>query len=255
MLLAQHRSGGVHHDIGARRLARALLTRWPGARAEADLTRAHLGAGAGRRLLDVGCGDGTLLDGLRQLGWSCAGLDPDATAAAVARRRGLDVRVGTVPAEAFPGERFDAIVACHVIEHVPDPHQFLAALLDAMASEGELVLLTPNIRSRLFGRVGKNWLNLDPPRHLQLFDDESLAGLVSASGFEVQSLRSSIRSVNLNSRAAREIARHQAFDMTRPASLMARLRAELSVLGAAWHERRHPMRGEELVLIARARVG
>ncbi|KAF0242071.1 MAG: methyltransferase family, partial [Planctomycetota bacterium] len=85
-----------------------------------------LPARPGGRLLDVGCGSGTLLRAMRDLGWSVQGLEPDAEAARVAREaHGLDVRVGTLDGPEFRDAPFDAITAHHVIEHVADPIAFL----------------------------------------------------------------------------------------------------------------------------------
>lgn len=233
-------------------IALMLAALWPGVASEADFARAHLGSGLGRRLLDVGCGDGALLAGLVEFGWEGAGLDPDPNAVASARERGLDVRAGTVPARSFPGVRFDSVVACHVIEHVPDPAAFIASLREVTKGGGSLVILTPNVRSRVLAQVGRHWLNLDPPRHLQLIDPEALVALTEAAGFDVVSLTTSIRAVNLNSRAARDLSTAGNFDMVKRPPLAARIRSELSVLGAARALRRDAMSGEELVMVARA---
>src|SRR5262249_36613165 len=51
-----------------------------------------LGRGDGRRVFEVGCGCGLLLDELARLGWRTAGCDPEESAVALARTRGHDVR-------------------------------------------------------------------------------------------------------------------------------------------------------------------
>ena len=50
--------------------------------------------GAGARVLDIGCGNGTFLWQMRSLGWEVCGVEPDPQSAAHAQSAGLDVRVG-----------------------------------------------------------------------------------------------------------------------------------------------------------------
>ena len=64
---------------------------------------------AGRRVLDVGCGDGFHLDLLRRYGestWTLEGIDSDDRAVAAARRRGLHRR-----GEAVAGDQGRRLVA------------------------------------------------------------------------------------------------------------------------------------------------
>ena len=145
------------------------------------------------RMLDVGCGAGELLAGHRDLGWSVCGIEPSAKAAAVCRARGLDVHVGTILDAPFAvDERFDVIIASHVIEHVREPVVFLRRASELLAPDGRIVLTTPNVRSAGFWLYGADWFALDPPRHLYLFEPRSLARLAAASGLAVAKLATRI---------------------------------------------------------------
>ena len=103
---------------------------------------------AGRRALDMGCGAGLLAEPLARLGAAVTGVDaaPELIAAARAHAEGaglaIDYRAGGV--EAVAGERFDLVVSFEVIEHVPDPAGFVAALAAALAPGGLMLLSTPN---------------------------------------------------------------------------------------------------------------
>ena len=69
------------------------------------------------RLLDVGCGTGTHMQFLSELGWETEGLEWDARAAEVARRvTGRPVSVGDVQSLTGQG-RFEAILLNHIFEH------------------------------------------------------------------------------------------------------------------------------------------
>ncbi|MEJ0047477.1 MAG: methyltransferase domain-containing protein [Rhodospirillales bacterium] len=49
-------------------------------------------------------------------------------------------------AECFPGERFDYVIACHVIEHVPNLIGWLAEIAAVLRPNGRLILAVPDRR-------------------------------------------------------------------------------------------------------------
>lgn len=66
---------------------------------------------AGKRVLEVGCGDGHQLAFMRDtLGMETFGIEPSAEAVAVARAKGLEVVQGTADALAFPEDHFDVVI-------------------------------------------------------------------------------------------------------------------------------------------------
>lgn len=103
---------------------------------------------AGRRALDVGCGGGLLAEPLARLGAQVTGVDaaPETVAVARAHAAGqgltIDYRQGEL-GELGLG-RFDLVTAMEVIEHAADQPAFAAALAEALAPGGLLVLSTPN---------------------------------------------------------------------------------------------------------------
>jgi 2-polyprenyl-3-methyl-5-hydroxy-6-metoxy-1,4-benzoquinol methylase len=135
-------------------------------------------------LLDVGCGDGTFLAAMARRGWQVSGIDFDPVAVEAARTvLGLDVHVATIESVAARGQTFDVVTASHVIEHVPDPIEFLSHCRRLLRPGGRLVLKTPNadsFGSRLYGRA---WRGLEPPRHLHIFTLEALERSARKAGF------------------------------------------------------------------------
>ena len=138
----------------------------------------------GGRLLDVGFGDGSFLANVQAIGWDAVGLDFDADVVKNARQRGLKVHEGSV--EEFTGEddSFDVITMCHVIEHLYDPVASLKACHRLLKPGGLIWIETPNISSLGRIRFKQYWRGLEPPRHLVLFNKESLASALHGAGFE-----------------------------------------------------------------------
>ena len=141
--------------------------------------------GGGKRLLDVGCGDGRFLALARGLEWECHGVEPDAAAAQVVREQGMSLLGSRV--EDLPGElagTFDVITLNQVIEHVYDPVAVLRRCRDLLRPGGYLWLETPNTDSLGYEIYGAHWRGLETPRHLVLFNFPSLSWSLERAGFE-----------------------------------------------------------------------
>lgn len=137
----------------------------------------------GGRLLEIGCGNGDRLALLRDLGWNVSGIEPDVGAAQLAIAKGLDVSQSTLQPGTFPAASFHAILMSHVIEHVPDPQETIRECHRLLRPGGVLVMLTPNTDSLGHRWFGKDWLHLDPPRHLHLFNRRNLPKLCADARF------------------------------------------------------------------------
>lgn len=155
---------------------RWLVPLLPSLRAKADAQCRHLPRPPddGGRLLDVGFGNGGFLKVASEMGWNAEGIDFDPKAVGVARARGLNVRCGSVADLSAHAEEYDVITLSHVIEHVHEPLVLLRDLYRLLKPGGCLWLDTPNLSSFGSRRYGRNWRDLDPPRHLVLFTPASL---------------------------------------------------------------------------------
>lgn len=191
-------NGYRNHRYGTRDYPASILgilaaSLMPNGRATIDAGMRHLPRRhANERLLDLGCGNGAFLLRARSAGWDVVGVDLDPKAVEAACSQGLDVRLGGVEELDPADEQFDVITLAHVIEHVHHPVELLRACYRLLKPGGVLWIDTPNIASEGCWLFGANWLHLDPPRHLVLFNLESMCGALSASGFaetEVQPYR------------------------------------------------------------------
>ncbi len=141
---------------------------------------------SGGPLLDVGCGGGLFLGMLRERGVRVAGLDFSSEAAKLAWQRHQSPAVcGTLEHVPLRAGSFACITMFHVLEHLPDPRQYLAAARDLIVPGGRLVVQVPNADCWQFRLLGRSWNGVDVPRHLYDFRRRDLEKLLESSGFAV----------------------------------------------------------------------
>jgi SAM-dependent methyltransferase len=96
-----------------------------------------------RRVLEVGCGPGELSARIRdELGADVVAVDSSPRMVELARRRGLDARVGDVQELEFAAGSFDCAVAAWMLYHVPDVDRALAELARVLVPGGRVVAVT-----------------------------------------------------------------------------------------------------------------
>jgi 2-polyprenyl-3-methyl-5-hydroxy-6-metoxy-1,4-benzoquinol methylase len=138
------------------------------------------------RLLDIGCGSGTILSLARAAGFDAFGMDVSEAAVAAARRNyGLEVRQGRIGDTVWGGARFDFISMFHVLEHLPDPGTALNYAISLLRPGGSIVVQVPNIESVQAKVFGARWYGLDAPRHLINFSPEGLRLIMAQSGLRI----------------------------------------------------------------------
>lgn len=138
--------------------------------------------GNGRRLLDVGCGNGSYLEAMTELGWCATGVELDDDHVAALRARGLDVLCGT-QALGHHEQCFDLVTLNFALEHFEDPLPVLDVVTRCLRPGGRVYITVPNLEgleARLFRR---RWFHLDPPRHISFFTKRLLALALESRGF------------------------------------------------------------------------
>ncbi|MBI3967946.1 MAG: class I SAM-dependent methyltransferase [Chloroflexi bacterium] len=137
------------------------------------------------RLLDVGCGSGDFLYGMRRRGWRTVGVELSPSTAEYARTRlALDVRTGELHEAKLRAASFDAVTLWDVIEHVHDPVGVLRQIRELLGPDGVLAMSTPDTSSLDSALLGRYWAGLDVPRHLYIFDRTTLATVLARAGLE-----------------------------------------------------------------------
>jgi 2-polyprenyl-3-methyl-5-hydroxy-6-metoxy-1,4-benzoquinol methylase len=206
------------------RVLPALMTLAPGFRAQLAIQVFDLQCVEGGRLLDVGCGSGAALQRLAELGWRCEGIDFDERAVEAGRARGLDVRVGSLEEQGYPAATFDAVVMNHVLEHVPDPRALLSESMRILKPGGQFACITPNAESWCHSMFGRDWRELDPPRHLHIFTRSSVGMLMQEMTWKSIEVQSSIANTHVIAWSSWQLKRSGQLDM----------RARPGLWGSAW---------------------
>jgi len=140
------------------------------------------GLSSSSRILDVGCGDGSLLEFLKERGFSnTEGVDCSAEQIKRAAARGVRAREGNLFAalEAEAGT-CDVVVAIDVIEHLTKSElvRFGNAVHRALKPGGRFVIQTPNGEGLFAGHIIYGDLT-----HETIFNDSSLPQYLRAFGF------------------------------------------------------------------------
>jgi SAM-dependent methyltransferase len=115
---------------------------------------------------------------------------------------------------------------------------------------GVLVLTTPNSEAfgaRLFGR---DWLALDPPRHLTVFSGHALRRLIEEQGFRLCLFRSTTRWADYQYIFSAALRRGDPVVLESRPPLRRRLLGKLFQIYEEIRLRRHPWCGEELLAVA-----
>ncbi len=216
-------------------------------RKRAGYTVRYLTKRSGGRLLDVGCGNGALMQWMQKLGWEVQGIEVDPAAAQRAIDRGLTVYRDKVENVALPAAFFDAITLTHVAEHFFDPRKIFEILGRCLKPGGILVSVSPNPLGMSRRVFGNQWYALDPPRHLFLPTEAAYRRMLEPAGFEVRTF-TSMRRFYWDFKESLSIRRHGRVGAVADS---AGFKLMMRILGFLFSLL--PGRGEEVVCHARKR--
>lgn len=141
-------------------------------------------------VLDVGCSTGILLSLFKKKGFDVAGVEPNAYAYAIARKKlGSRILRGTLSTYLLKkGKPVDCIVYNHVLEHIQDWRKEFSQIGKILKPGGILVVGLPNTANFIFRVRGKYWESLQPNEHIWHMNTKSLCGLLESNGFSIQSV-------------------------------------------------------------------
>jgi methionine biosynthesis protein MetW len=145
----------------------------------------------GSSVLDIGCGDGSLLAYLREVrSIQPHGIELSQKACEMARQKGVDVVQADVTADDWTvPEPVDYIVMSEVLEHLPSPESLLLQLKGLCRRR--LLVDVPNTGARndrlrlLLGRTPKQWV-FHPEEHLRFWTVSDFLVMCRQLGIKVE---------------------------------------------------------------------
>ncbi len=160
-----------------------------------DLTQARPFDGV--RVLDIGCGGGLLSEPMARLGANVVGADASERNVRVAQAHAermklkVDYRHTTAEGLCAEGETFDVVLNMEVVEHVSNPHAYLAACAALLGPGGLMVCSTinRNIKSFMLAIIGAEyvmrWLPIGTHDWSRFLTPDQLADLLGQAGLDV----------------------------------------------------------------------
>lgn len=146
------------------------------------------------RVLDVGCGNGSLAHEFAEMGHRVTGVDLSPGGIAIARNTCPQARFELLPAddnliESLDEDPFDLVLSIEVIEHLYDPKSFLRGCFAATRPGGIFLCSTPyhgylkNLSISLTNHWDRHADPLDDGGHIKFFSKRTLTKAVEDAGF------------------------------------------------------------------------
>ena len=133
-----------------------------------------------RKILDIGCAEGSLLKLFRERKWDATGVEPTVSYAQFGRTEyGLNIINGFLNEAGFSEPEFDLISFLNVLEHSDEPLKFLKSVNRIVRDNGYVYVEVPNIY-----RPKEDFEEFIGSQHLTLFSPSTLALMLAKTGFE-----------------------------------------------------------------------
>jgi 2-polyprenyl-3-methyl-5-hydroxy-6-metoxy-1,4-benzoquinol methylase len=150
-----------------------------------------------RVILDLGCGNGWLVNHLLELGFNAYGTDASVSGISLAQEKNKErFFVQDLSNDELPQQlqniRFNTIISTEVIEHLYQPKEYLDFCKNIFFKNGggELILTTPyhgylkNIVLAVTGKMDKHFTVLWDGGHIKFWSRKTLTGLLTDKGFK-----------------------------------------------------------------------
>lgn len=161
--------------------------------------------GKQKRVLDVGCGAGTLAKEMNKNDCEVIGIELDENSANVAQMYCKELIRGDVESielEDQFNDYFDIIIFADVLEHLKEPSNVLKRFIKYLKDDGFIIISLPNIANwkirlkLLFGNFDYEDHGILDKNHLRFFTKKNTIKLISDAGLKIYKFDVNIGDVN-----------------------------------------------------------
>ncbi len=140
------------------------------------------------RILDIGCGNGSLTNFMAQNGYEVVGIEESESGFEFASRSFPNCRfilgsIYNLPYKELGG-KFDIVIAAEVIEHLFSPRELVRNAQKCLKPNGRLILTTPyhgyfkNLVLAVSGKIDKHFNPLWDCGHIKFFSQATMTALL-----------------------------------------------------------------------------
>lgn len=135
-------------------------------------------------MVEVGCAYGMFAESAIERGFKVSAVEFSADGAEQTQARlGIDVHHGELLTSPHAPGSQDVVVGWDVVEHVPNPAEFLARAFEVLAPGGALCLSCPYVTSVPARVMRGGWWTLRPDEHLWHFSPKTMTAAMHDAGF------------------------------------------------------------------------
>jgi len=145
------------------------------------------------RVLDLGCGNGSLSNLIAQQGHEVVGAEESESGIKAARLsfptgNFIHASIYDLPYSELENS-FDIVISIEVIEHLLYPKELLRAAKNCLKSNGSLILSTPyhgylkNLILALSGKMDQHFTTLWDGGHIKFFSTKTMTALLQSEGY------------------------------------------------------------------------
>jgi SAM-dependent methyltransferase len=136
------------------------------------------------RVLDVGCGNGEILNQYRDLGWETYGVEMSAASARIAESVGHRLFVGELMDARYQENYFDAVTLWDSLEHIHNPLTITKEIYRILKPDGRIYISVPNYGSCYARWFKDKWFMFTAPLHYYHYNRRTLTKLLEESSFK-----------------------------------------------------------------------